>query len=184
MSKSKFERYSLFPIKFPTLYKFYEDQRDNFWVPKEVDLETDVKEWRENLTENDRYFLIHTLAFFAQADGIVLRNLDVNFSIDIDIPEASVFYGIQAGIEAIHWEMYGLLIQTLITDAKIRQKAFNAIEYYPCIRQNPRHCRRLRVCVAAVSADTANSRAFVVGCLTAAIQHELVFPIDVVNFDV
>lgn len=135
MSNSKFQRYSLFPIQFPNLYKFYEDQRDNFWVPKEVDLETDVKEWRESLTENDRHFLTYTLAFFAQADGIVLQNLENNFSIDIDIPEVSVFYGIQSGIEAIHWEMYGLLIQTLIEDSDTRDKAFNAIENYPCIKE-------------------------------------------------
>ncbi len=132
---SKFQRYSLFPIKYPTLYKFYEDQRDAFWVPAEVDLETDVKEWREKLTDNDRHFLTYTLAFFAQADGIVLRNLDNNFSIDIDIPEASIFYGIQAGIEAVHWEMYGLLIQTLVKDPEERMRAFHAIEHYPCIRQ-------------------------------------------------
>ncbi|KKK75384.1 hypothetical protein LCGC14_2874240, partial [marine sediment metagenome] len=135
MSGSKFHRYSLFPIKFPTLYKFYEDQRDNFWVPNEIDLETDVKEWRQNLNDNDRHFLTFTLAFFAQADGIVLKNLDDNFSIDIDIPEASIFYGIQAGIEAIHWEMYGRLIETLITDSEAQDKAFHGIENYPCICQ-------------------------------------------------
>lgn len=135
MSETKFHRYSLFPIKYPTLYKFYENQRDNFWVPKEIDLETDVKEWREKLTSDDRHFLIHTLAFFAQADGIVLQNLDNNFSIDIDIPEASIFYGIQAGIEAIHWETYALLIETLIDDPEEKNRAFNAIENYPCIRE-------------------------------------------------
>ena len=132
---SKFSRYSLFPIKFPTLYEYYEKQRDNFWVPKEVDLETDVKEWRSTLTESDRHFLTYTLAFFAQADGVVLQNISNNFSIDIDIPEASVFYGIQAGIESIHWEMYNLLIQTLIEDPAAREKAFHAIENYPCIRK-------------------------------------------------
>ena len=135
MSETKFHRYSLFPIKYPTLFKFYENQRDNFWVPKEIDLETDVKEWREKLTNDDRHFLIYTLAFFAQADGIVLQNLDNNFSIDIDIPEASIFYGIQAGIEAIHWETYALLIETLIDDPEEKNRAFNAIENYPCIRE-------------------------------------------------
>ena len=50
------------------------------------------------------------------------------------IPEASIFYGIQAGIEAIHWETYALLIQTLIDDSELREKAFHAIENYPCIR--------------------------------------------------
>lgn len=131
----KYRRYSLFPIRFPSLYKFYEDQRDAFWVPKEVELETDVKEWREVLNDNDRHFITFTLAFFAQADGIVLQNLDNNFSIDIDIPEASIFYGIQAGIEAVHWEMYAQLIETLIDDPDLREKAFNAIEHYPCIEK-------------------------------------------------
>jgi len=132
---SKFSRYSLFPIKYPQLYKYYENQRDAFWVPKEIDLETDVKEWRYSLTDDDRHFLTFTLAFFAQADGVVLQNINNNFSIDIDIPEASVFYGIQAGIESIHWEMYNLLIQTLIDDTEKQKLAFNAIENYPCIRQ-------------------------------------------------
>jgi ribonucleotide reductase beta subunit family protein with ferritin-like domain len=135
MSQSKFKRYSLFPIVYPSLFKFYEMQRDNFWVPNEIDLDTDVKEWRTVLTPNDKHFIIHILAFFSQADGIVLHNLDVNFSVDIDIPEASIFYGIQAGIEAIHWETYALLIQTLVTDIIERSRALNAIENYPCIKQ-------------------------------------------------
>jgi ribonucleotide reductase beta subunit family protein with ferritin-like domain len=135
MADTSFRRYSLFPIKYPNLYKYYEMQRDNFWVPKEIDLDTDVKEWRLKLTDDDRHFIKYTLAFFAQADGIVLQNIDTNFSVDIDIPEASVFYGIQAGIEAIHWETYAILIDTLIDDPEERKKAFYAIENYPCIKK-------------------------------------------------
>lgn len=131
---SEFTRYSLFPIQFPKLYDYYKKQRDAFWVPAEVDLETDVKDWRVNLTDSDRKFLLYTLSFFAQADGIVLRNLNINFSFDVDIPEANLFFGIQAGIEAIHWEMYSLLIETLITDPTQKDLAFNAIENYPCIK--------------------------------------------------
>ncbi len=133
--KTNFARYSLFPIKFPSLYEFYKKQRDSYWVPNEVDLETDINEWRTKLSDNDKHFLTTTLAFFAQADGIVLRNLHVNFSMDIDIPEASLFYGIQGGIEAIHWEMYAILIDTLINDISVREQAFNAIENYPCIKK-------------------------------------------------
>jgi len=135
MAETKFHRYSLFPIKYPTLYEYYKTQRDAFWVPKEIDLEVDVKDWRQKLSDDDRHFIKHTLAFFAQADGIVLQNIDVNFSIDIPIPEASIFYGIQAGMEAIHWETYGILIETLIEDPVERDKAFYAIENYPCIRK-------------------------------------------------
>jgi len=135
MSMENYSRYSLFPIKYPKLFEFYKTQRDCFWVPAEVDLEKDIKDWRNNLTDSDRKFLLHTLSFFAQADGIVLRNLNINFSFDVNIPEANLFFGIQAGIEAIHWEMYSLLIETLIDNPKLKMSAFNAIENYPCIKE-------------------------------------------------
>lgn len=129
---TKFQRYSLFPIKYPKIYNLYKKQRDNYWVPAEVDLETDVREWRHTLTDADRHFLTYTLSFFAQADGIVLQNVS-KFDMDCDIPEVNLFYGIQAGIEAIHWEMYGLLIDALVTNPEDREKAHHAIENYPCI---------------------------------------------------
>ena len=128
-------RYSLFPLRYPTLYEFYKKQRDSYWVPNEIDLESDINDWKNKLTDNDKHFLTHTLAFFSQADAIVLQNLDLNFSMDIDIPEACIFYGIQGGIESIHWEMYAILIDTLIQDIALRTKAFYAIENYPCIKR-------------------------------------------------
>lgn len=131
---SDYHRYSLFPIKYHSLYNLYKKQRDSYWVPAEVDLFTDINEWKL-LSKADQHFLLYTLAFFAQADGIVLRNLDVNFSMDIDIPEATLFYGIQAGIEAIHWEFYAILIDTVVNNIAERNKAFNAIENYPCIKK-------------------------------------------------
>lgn len=134
-SQSSFSQYSLFPITRPNLYKFYELQRDNFWVPKEIDLSNDIVEWRTILTPNDKHFLLHVLAFFAQADGLVLQNIDCNFSLDIDIPEAKIFYGIQAGIEAIHWETYALLIETLVDDEQAKARAFQATQHYPCIKR-------------------------------------------------
>jgi len=130
-----FERYSLFPIKYPTLYDLYKKQVDAFWVTSNVTYEEDKKEWREKLSDQDKHFLTFTLAFFAQADGIVLQNLDNNFSIDIAIPEVSLFYGIQAGIEAIHWETYAVIIDSLIDNRAEKEKAFKAIEHYPCIKQ-------------------------------------------------
>jgi len=133
MSNDSFKRYSLFPINYPTLYKFYETQRDAFWFPAEVDLTEDIQDWNNKLKDADKHFLTCTLSFFAQADALVLENLDVNFSMDINIPEASIFYGLQSGIESIHWEMYSLLIETLVQDPKQKEKALSAIQHYPSI---------------------------------------------------
>ena len=127
--------YSLFPIKYPTLYEYYEKQRDAFWVPAEVDLADDIKDWRDKLNDQQKTFITYILAFFAQADGIVLENIEENFSLDIDIAEFKIFYGIQSGIEAIHWEMYSILIDTLINDSELKSKAFQAIQHYPSIKK-------------------------------------------------
>lgn len=48
-----------------------------------------------NLTDDERYFLLHILAFFAASDGIVNENLVERFSSEVQCPEARCFYGFQ-----------------------------------------------------------------------------------------
>jgi ribonucleotide reductase beta subunit family protein with ferritin-like domain len=52
----------------------YKDQQASFWTAEEIDLAQDTKDW-ERLTDGDRHFIKHVLAFFAASDGIVLENL-------------------------------------------------------------------------------------------------------------
>jgi ribonucleoside-diphosphate reductase beta chain len=54
---------------------------------------------------------------------------------EIQIAEARCFYGFQIAIENIHSEMYSLLIDTYIKDAKEKEKMFNAIETIPCVKK-------------------------------------------------
>ena len=68
---------------------------------EEVDLSADSKHW-EILSDNERHFISHVLAFFAASDGIVLENLAVRFMKEIQVPEARAFYGFQIAIENIH----------------------------------------------------------------------------------
>jgi ribonucleoside-diphosphate reductase beta chain len=86
-----------------------------FWTAEEIDLATDIKDW-ERLTDGERHFIKHVLAFFAASDGIVLENLAMRFMTDIQIPEARCFYGFQMMMENIHSETYSLLIDTYISD--------------------------------------------------------------------
>lgn len=52
-----------------------------------MDLSDDQKHW-DKLSADERHFVSHVLAFFAASDGIVLENLAVRFTKDIQIPEA------------------------------------------------------------------------------------------------
>jgi ribonucleoside-diphosphate reductase subunit M2 len=95
-------------------------------------LSSDYKHW-EGLTDDERHFVSHVLAFFAASDGIVLENLAIRFMKEIQIPEARAFYGFQIAIENIHSEMYSLLLETYIKDQTEKARLFNAIESIPCV---------------------------------------------------
>ncbi len=85
------------------------------------------------LTDDERHFLKHVLAFFAGSDGIVLENIAARFLVEVQSAEARCFYGFQIAMENIHSEVYSLLIDTYVDDPAEKLKLFHAIETMPCI---------------------------------------------------
>ena len=90
----------------------------------------DIADWDAKLTEDERYFIKHILAFFAASDGIVNENLAENFVNEVQYSEAKFFYGFQIMMENIHSETYSLLIDTYVKDEKEKDVLFNAIENF------------------------------------------------------
>merc|ERR1711953_1653883 len=87
------------------------------------------------LTENEKHFVTHVLAFFAASDGIVLENLASSFSTEVQIPEARAFYGFQIAMENIHSETYSLLIEQYIRDPAEKEKIFDAMQTMPPVHE-------------------------------------------------
>ena len=127
-------RFVLFPIKYPEIWKFYKKSMACFWTAEEIDLANDARDWN-TLSKNEKYFISNVLAFFAASDGIVNENLLINFSNEIKIPEIRYFYGFQIAMENIHSEVYSLLIDEYITDTVEKTHLFNAIETIPCVKR-------------------------------------------------
>ena len=127
-------RYVIFPIKYDDIWKMYKKAMANFWTPEELDLSKDYDDFI-SLTENERHFIEHILAFFAASDGIVNENLVERFCNEVQLLEAKFFYGFQIAIENIHSETYSLLIDTLIKDKIKKVKLLNAIETIPSIKK-------------------------------------------------
>ncbi len=126
------QRFVLFPIKYPEVWKAYKKAEASFWTAEEVDLAHDQTDF-DKLTPDEKHFVTHVLAFFAGADGIVNENLVERFMSEVQLPEARCFYGFQIAIENIHSEMYSLLIDTYVKDNKEKETLFNAIETVPCV---------------------------------------------------
>ena len=127
-------RFVMFPIQHDDIWKMYQKQIDCFWRPEEIDLTKDLNDWN-NLTNDEQFFISMILAFFAASDGIVLENLATRFMNEIQISEAKAFYGFQIAMENIHSHTYSLLIETYIKNSEEKNKLFNAIDNFPCIKK-------------------------------------------------
>ena len=142
MSKTQLEpllapddnRFVMFPIKYQDIWEMYKKQVDCFWRAEEMDLSKDLDNW-QSLSRDEKYFVSMILAFFAASDGIVLENIASRFMTDVQVSEARAFYGFQIAMENVHSETYSLLIETYIKDKSEKNKLFNAIENFPCIKK-------------------------------------------------
>ena len=109
-------RFVIFPIKHHDIWDWYKKMEASFWTAEEIDLHQDLTDWNNKLSDDERYFIKHILAFFAASDGIVNENLAENFVNEVQYPEAKFFYGFQIMMENIHSETYSLLIDTYVKD--------------------------------------------------------------------
>jgi len=127
------KRFVAFPIQYNDIWEMYKKQVDCFWRAEEIDLSKDLDDWKK-LTADEKHFVSMILAFFAASDGIVLENLASRFMSDVQVSEARAFYGFQIAMENIHSETYSLLIETYINDKLEKDKLFNALDHFPCIK--------------------------------------------------
>ena len=127
-------KYVMFPIKYNDVYQMYKMGASAFWVPDEINFAQDLVDL-EKLSENEKYFIYHVLAFFAASDGIVMENLATRFSREIPNAEVKAFYAFQNAMEAIHSETYSLLIDTYVRDETKKNELFNAVTNFPAIKE-------------------------------------------------
>jgi len=128
------DRFVLFPISHQDIWKMYKQHEASFWTAEEIDLQPDLLDWHQKLSDDERYFIKNVLAFFAASDGIVNENLAVNFLQEVQYPEARCFYGFQVMMENIHSETYSLLIDTYIKDPVEKDHLLRAIDTIPCVK--------------------------------------------------
>ena len=128
-------RFVIFPIQHDDLWDWYKKQQACIWTAEEIDLSEDVLDWNNKLSEDERYFIKHILAFFAASDGIVNENLAENFVNEVQYSEAKFFYGFQIMMENVHSETYSLLIDTYVKNEQEKDQLFRAIEVFPAIKK-------------------------------------------------
>jgi len=127
-------RFVIMPIKHPDMWKMYKQQVASFWTAEEIDLQEDMRHWKQ-LNKDEQHFIKTVLAFFAASDGIIVENLATRFCNEVQSPEARCFYGFQMAMENIHSETYSLLIDTYIKDEVEKTTLLQAIQTIPTIKK-------------------------------------------------
>lgn len=135
------DRLQLLPIQRRDVWDMYKRAEASFWTAEEVDLANDRADF-EALSPEEQHYIKHVLAFFATADGLVYDNISANFGDEVQMREAKTFYGFQAAIEAIHNEMYSLMITTLVTDEAEQARLFGAVEQFPALKKKAEWARK------------------------------------------
>lgn len=135
---SNHEIVSIFPIKNQELEAFYQKAINSFWVLEEIPFDTDKYDWDNKLDDDERFFISHIIAFFAQSDRIVNINLGTRFLADIQtLPSdmkvyTELFYNFQIAVEDIHSRTYEFMLMTYINDDQ--NKLYNGIKNIPSIQ--------------------------------------------------
>lgn len=128
------DRFLLHPVQDNVSYDKYKEHVACFWTTGEVDLSADYNDFK-GLTQGEKDFILHVLAFFAASDGIVNENLCERFMCEIMVPEIRQFYTFQVGMEGIHADMYGLLITTYEPNKEKARNLANFIRTDPSIKR-------------------------------------------------
>ncbi len=128
------QRFALYPLHHPDIFEMYKQQVASFWTVEEIDFSKDWSDWVQ-LSEGERKFVKHILAFFAGSDTVVALNIMDNFCKEVTVLEAQYAYAFQAAIESIHSEAYSIMIDTYIKDADEKDDLLGNVSALPAVQQ-------------------------------------------------
>jgi len=104
------------PFNYPWAFEAYKTQQQMHWMPEEVNLADDLKDFREKLTEPNKLLLNQIFRFFTQADVDVCCGYATHYLPTFKQPEVRMMLSAFASMEAVHQEAYALLLDTLESD--------------------------------------------------------------------
>ena len=101
------------PFNYPWAFEFYKKQQQMHWMPEEVPLQDDIKDYKEKLTPENRALVDNIFRFFTQADVDVCCGYAKHYLPTFKQPEIRMMLVSFAAMEAVHQEAYSLLLETL-----------------------------------------------------------------------
>lgn len=101
------------PFEYPWAYEMFKKQHQMHWLPEEVSMSDDIRDWKEKLTESERNLCTQVFRFFTQAD-IEVNDCYMTRYANIFKPiEIKMMLSAFSAMETIHIDAYSHLIDTL-----------------------------------------------------------------------
>ena len=101
------------PFRYPWAYDAWLQQQRIHWLPEEVPLADDVKDWHQKLSESERNLLTQIFRFFTQADVEVNNCYMRHYSRVFKPTEIQMMLAAFSNMETVHISAYSHLLDTL-----------------------------------------------------------------------
>ncbi len=107
------ERIAYKPFEYPWAYEAWLTQQRIHWLPEEVPLADDVRDWRQSLSEPERNLLTQIFRFFTQSD-IEVNNCYMKHYARVFKPtEVQMMLAAFSNMETVHIAAYAHLLDTI-----------------------------------------------------------------------
>jgi len=101
------------PFRYPWAYEAWLTQQRVHWLPEEVPLADDVKDWHRNLKDSERNLLTQIFRFFTQADVEVNNCYMKHYARVFKPTEVLMMLSPFSNIETVHIAAYSHLLDTI-----------------------------------------------------------------------
>ncbi|MBV9512344.1 MAG: ribonucleotide-diphosphate reductase subunit beta [Caulobacteraceae bacterium] len=101
------------PFRYPWAHEFWKRQQQIHWMPEEIPLGEDCKDWATNLNDSERNLLTQIFRFFTQSDIEVADNYMERYGRVFKPTEVKMMLSSFTNMETIHIAAYALLLETI-----------------------------------------------------------------------
>lgn len=148
------------PIRYPWALELWRRQQQLHWMPEEVPLGEDVRDWRSKLNDSERNLLTQVFRFFTQADMDVNDNYMDRYAQVFRPNEVRMMLASFSNMETVHVASYALLIDTI----GMPESEYTAFHQLKAMRDKHDHAAMFGVDTPAETLETlANFGAFTEG---------------------
>ena len=107
------ERQYFKPFHYPWAYDMWLKHEQSHWIHTELEMSEDLKDWKNKLSKEEKYFLTQIFRFFTQADIDVAGGYVQNYLPHFPQPEIRMMLMGFAAREALHIAAYSHLIESV-----------------------------------------------------------------------